>query len=424
MTPILIPTHLASNEVDYECELAVVIGRECKNVSRDRALDYVLGYTCANDVSARDWQIKTRRGTVVPRQVFRYLLPTWTEPGDPDEITNPNALKIATRLNGQTVQDWTTSDMIFDVPTLIEFLSGSTTLVAGTVILTGTPHGVGMANKPNPRWLKPGDEVTIEIEKIGQLTNPVALEPANRRAANGEQPPWRGSQRWRCSTPFARNWARGRVGMRPGSRLWWIDILGQKYFEAKITDASPRVLTSAQMIGAVAPTESGGLIAALRDGIYLVDPETGVSTPFARAPGHDEKQFRFNDAKVDPRGRFWAGTLALDGRRGTGAPVSSEWRRFGMNMRGRGECFQRTRLGPGRTDDVLYRFAHPNGPGVRLRSGERHDQLAPAGDYADREQTAGPMVVAWMWKGACGWLTGEEAKYPGGIRVSGSCWTR
>jgi len=94
-----------------------------------------------------------------------------------DEIPNPNALKIATILNGARVQDWSTDDMIFDVPALIEFLSGSTTLLPGTVILTGTPHGVGMAAKPEPRWLRPGDNVVIEIEKIGSLSNPVALEP-------------------------------------------------------------------------------------------------------------------------------------------------------------------------------------------------------------------------------------------------------
>jgi 2-keto-4-pentenoate hydratase/2-oxohepta-3-ene-1,7-dioic acid hydratase in catechol pathway len=92
-----------------------------------------------------------------------------------DEIPNPNALRISTVLNGEKVQDWNTNDMIFDVPTLIEFLSGSTTLLPGTVILTGTPHGVCMASKP-PRWLKPGDCVMIEIEKIGALTNLVALE--------------------------------------------------------------------------------------------------------------------------------------------------------------------------------------------------------------------------------------------------------
>jgi len=94
----------------------------------------------------------------------------------PDEIPNPNELKIRTVLNQQVMQDWNTNDMIFDVPTLIEFLSGSTTLLPGTVILTGTPHGVGMAQKP-PRWLQPGDRVSIEIEKIGSLQNPVSSEP-------------------------------------------------------------------------------------------------------------------------------------------------------------------------------------------------------------------------------------------------------
>ena len=98
--------------------------------------------------------------------------------------------------------------------------------------------------------------------------------------------------------------------------LWWIDILGQKYFESDLSGRPPRVLESTQMIGAVAPTTSRRLIAALHDGIYLVDPETGSTELYARVPGHDDKQFRFNDAKVDPQGRFWAGTLALDGRTG------------------------------------------------------------------------------------------------------------
>ena len=92
-----------------------------------------------------------------------------------DEIPDPNALAIKTILNGEVMQDWNTEDMIFDVKGLIEFLSGSTTLLPGTVILTGTPHGVGMARKP-PVWLKSGDQITIEIEKIGSLTNPVLDE--------------------------------------------------------------------------------------------------------------------------------------------------------------------------------------------------------------------------------------------------------
>lgn len=174
--PILIPTHLRSQEVDYECELAVVIGRRCKNVRREEALGYVLGYTCANDVSARDWQLKRGGGQWCRGKSFDTFAPLGPCLVTPDEIPNPNSLRIRTILNGETVQDWNTNDMIFDVPSLIEFLSGSTTLLPGTVILTGTPHGVGMACNP-PRWLKPGDVVTIEIEKIGALTNPVALEP-------------------------------------------------------------------------------------------------------------------------------------------------------------------------------------------------------------------------------------------------------
>jgi 2-keto-4-pentenoate hydratase/2-oxohepta-3-ene-1,7-dioic acid hydratase in catechol pathway len=92
-----------------------------------------------------------------------------------DEIPNPNSLAIKTVLNGQVMQDWNTNDMIFDVPALIEFLSGSTTLLPGTVIMTGTPHGVGMARKP-PVWLTAGDRVVVEIEKIGALENPVVNE--------------------------------------------------------------------------------------------------------------------------------------------------------------------------------------------------------------------------------------------------------
>lgn len=173
--PILLPRHLASGEVDYECELVVVIGRECRNVSRGNALDYVLGYTCGNDVSARDWQ-KTFGGSQWCRgKTFDTFAPMGPCLVTPDEIPNPNALAIRTILNGETVQDWTTSDMIFDVPALIEFLSGSTTLPAGTAIFTGTPHGVGMAVTP-PRWLKAGDTVTIEIDGIGALTNPVREE--------------------------------------------------------------------------------------------------------------------------------------------------------------------------------------------------------------------------------------------------------
>lgn len=173
--PIEIPTHLKSEQVDYEAELAVVIGKQCKNVSKEDALSYVLGYTCGHDVSARDWQLKFGGSQWCKGKTFDTFCPLGPCLVTTDEIPDPNALKIRTILNGEAMQDWTTSDMIFDVPTLIEFLSGSTTLMPGTVILTGTPHGVGAARKP-PVYLKDGDSVTIEIENIGELTNPVVNE--------------------------------------------------------------------------------------------------------------------------------------------------------------------------------------------------------------------------------------------------------
>lgn len=173
--PIVLPRHADSEEVDYECELAVVIGKECKNVSRENALDYVLGYTCANDVSARDWQIKWGGGQWCRGKTFDTFAPLGPCLVLKDEIPDPAALKIRTILNGQIMQDWRCDDLIFDVPAIIAFLSSSTTLLPGTVILTGTPHGVGFARKP-PVFLKPGDIVTIEIDGIGALTNPVVAE--------------------------------------------------------------------------------------------------------------------------------------------------------------------------------------------------------------------------------------------------------
>lgn len=174
--PILLPRKLRSDRVDYECELVVIIGRECKNVSRTDALDYVFGYTCGNDVSARDWQRNGGGGQWVRGKTFDTFAPLGPVLVTADEIPNPNDLAIRTTLNGKVMQDWNTSDMIFDVSQLIEFLSSSTTLLPGTAIFTGTPHGVGFARTP-PVYLQPGDNVTVEIDGIGQLTNPVAEEP-------------------------------------------------------------------------------------------------------------------------------------------------------------------------------------------------------------------------------------------------------
>lgn len=170
-----IPMPRLTKEVDYECELAIVIGKTAKDVSRDRALDYVFGYTAANDVSARDWQREKSLGggQFARGKSFDGFCPLGPWIVTRDEIPNPNALRIKTILNGQTMQDHTTGDMIFDVPALIESLSSTMTIRPGAVILTGTPQGVGFARKP-PVWMKSGDKVIVEIEKIGRLENPVS----------------------------------------------------------------------------------------------------------------------------------------------------------------------------------------------------------------------------------------------------------
>ena len=162
-----IPVPRRSSEVDYEAELAVVIGKQAKHVSRERALEHVLGYTCANDVSARDWQRdKALGGGQFARgKSFDGFCPLGPCLVTADEVPNPNALRLRTLLNGQVMQDHTTGDMIFDVPALIESLSSTMTLRPGTVILTGTPEGVGP--------IADGDVVEVEVEGIGTLANPV-----------------------------------------------------------------------------------------------------------------------------------------------------------------------------------------------------------------------------------------------------------
>ena len=173
--PIPIPRR--STMIDYEAELAIVIGKAAKNVTRERAMDYVFGYTCANDVSSRDWQREKSLGggQWARGKSFDGFCPLGPAIVTKDEIPNPNGLRLKTILNGQTMQDHTTADMIFDVPALIESLSSTMTLRPGAVILTGTPQGVGFARTP-PVWLKDGDTVVVEIEKIGRLENPVGRE--------------------------------------------------------------------------------------------------------------------------------------------------------------------------------------------------------------------------------------------------------
>ena len=167
--PIIIPP--ASERVDYEAELAVVIGRRATRVKADRAYDHVLGYTVFNDVSARDFQFgdgQWQRGKSC--DTFAPMGPTIVTA---DEIPDPHTLRISLRLNGAVMQDSNTSQLIFGIPELIEFITASTTLEPGDVIATGTPAGVGFARKP-PVFLKAGDTVDVAIDRIGGLGNPIA----------------------------------------------------------------------------------------------------------------------------------------------------------------------------------------------------------------------------------------------------------
>ncbi len=174
MSPIILPTAGPDN-VDYEAELAVVIGRTVKNISPSGVMDCILGYTCANDVSARDWQIEKQKKQWARGKSFDTFCPLGPCLVMRDDISDPHNLRIRAILNGSAVQDSNTSDMIFDIPAIVSDLSRSMTLLAGTVILTGTPEGVGFTRNP-PIFLRDGDQVTIEIEKIGRLTNPVKRE--------------------------------------------------------------------------------------------------------------------------------------------------------------------------------------------------------------------------------------------------------
>lgn len=174
--PILLhPCCMDPPEVDYEAELAVVIGKTAKNVSSDEALSYVFGYTVANDVSARRWQGNRGSGQWVRGKSFDTFCPLGPVLVTADELREPQNLRLTCELNGRIMQDAKTSDMIFPVAELISFLSTGTTLLPGTVILTGTPSGVGFTRKP-PVYLMPGDTVEVTVEKIGTLSNPVELQ--------------------------------------------------------------------------------------------------------------------------------------------------------------------------------------------------------------------------------------------------------
>jgi 2-keto-4-pentenoate hydratase/2-oxohepta-3-ene-1,7-dioic acid hydratase in catechol pathway len=170
---IILPA--VSQEVDYEAELVVVIGRKGRHIPRARAFEYVGGYAVGHDVSARDWQLNKPGKQWMAGKTFDTFAPVGPVLVTPDEIPDPHKLGIRLRLNGQTMQESSTSQLIFGVDELIAYLSQVFTLEPGDLIFTGTPPGVGMARKP-PVWLKPGDTVEVEIDQLGVLRNLVAAE--------------------------------------------------------------------------------------------------------------------------------------------------------------------------------------------------------------------------------------------------------
>lgn len=162
-----------SEKPDFEAELAFIIGKPGRHISKEKALDHVFGYTIVNDVSARDFQLQTSQWLV--GKTFPTFCPMGPWIVTADEIADPHNLRIGLRIDGETVQDSNTKELIFGIPELVSHLSGIIDFEPGDVVSTGTPPGVGMGRKP-PRWLKAGETMTVFIEGIGELTNPVVAE--------------------------------------------------------------------------------------------------------------------------------------------------------------------------------------------------------------------------------------------------------
>jgi 2-keto-4-pentenoate hydratase/2-oxohepta-3-ene-1,7-dioic acid hydratase in catechol pathway len=162
----------APRRVDYEAEVVLVIGRRGRDITRERALDHVAGYTVGNDVSARDWQLKKPAGQWLLGKSFDTFLPLGPWIVTPDEFGDPGARHVGCRINGEQLQDDVIGSMIFDFATLVAYVSQVATLEPGDLIMTGTPGGVGQSRTP-PRWLQDGDAVETYVDGIGTIRNPV-----------------------------------------------------------------------------------------------------------------------------------------------------------------------------------------------------------------------------------------------------------
>ena len=170
-TPIILPK--LSTQPDYEAEFGFVIGKPGYQIPEASAMDYVLGYTIINDVSARDIQLSTSQWNL--GKSFPTFTPIGPSITTADEVSDPHNLRISLTINGETLQDSNTSDLIFKIPALIAYISSITPFEAGDIVSTGTPEGVGLGRTPK-RWLKPNEEVIVTIEKLGSLRNPTVAE--------------------------------------------------------------------------------------------------------------------------------------------------------------------------------------------------------------------------------------------------------
>lgn len=203
--PIVMPK--IDMKLDWEVELAVIIGRRCKDVGEWEALDYVLGYTVANDVSARYWQIEKGGGQWNFGKSFDTFTPLGPVIATKAVIPDPQVLQVRTTIDGKEVQKSDTSDMVFGCAKIVSFLSQDTTLLPGTVILTGTPFGVGLGLSPQ-RWLKVGETVCVEIERIGRLFNKVAAPEGRRSHFNNgiTQETYEGLKKARLESAPSKDW--------------------------------------------------------------------------------------------------------------------------------------------------------------------------------------------------------------------------
>ncbi|KAG5359563.1 Fumarylacetoacetate hydrolase domain-containing protein 2 [Yarrowia sp. C11] len=169
----------ATDATDYECELVVVIGKRCRDVNKKEALDYVLGYSCGNDLSQRTWQTERGGGQFSLGKMYDGWAPFGPAIVSPKLAGNPDNLKLSTKVNGELVQDADTTDMIHKVAEVVSFYSQGSTLMPGDLIFTGTPFGVAAGRNPH-NWLKDGDVVEIEVENLGTLKNKIVFEKGEK----------------------------------------------------------------------------------------------------------------------------------------------------------------------------------------------------------------------------------------------------